>query len=228
MTTPAKKSTALDSTMRPAESLADKAYGLIEEMIVTLQLPPGSTITEGDLSERLKIGRTPIREALQRLAADRLVASVPRRGIIVTEINIPEHLALLETRRVLDRLILSRAARRASAEQKAMLRDLARKMPQAAEVPDVPEFMRLDSTADHVLEHASRNIFAVRATAPLHTHCRRFWYMYQENSDLKRSANLHAAAFNAVANADETAAVAAADRLIDYLENFTWTTLDNY
>ncbi|MBT3602137.1 MAG: GntR family transcriptional regulator, partial [Candidatus Latescibacteria bacterium] len=58
------------------ESLSNKAYHLIEEMIVTLVLPPGSNVTEKDLSEKLGIGRTPIREALQRLATEHLVIAV--------------------------------------------------------------------------------------------------------------------------------------------------------
>jgi len=210
------------------ESLAEQAYRLLEEMIVTLQLAPGAVLTEGDLSEKLNIGRTPIREALQRLSSEHLVTTMPRRGIIVTEINIPEHLALLETRRVLDRLIASRAARRATEEQKIALRNLGDKMMQAAAIPDVAEFMRLDSEADHILEQASRNIFAIRATAPLHTHCRRFWYMYQENGDLKLSAELHAAVFKAVAEADVSRAAEASDNLLNYLERVTRMTLENY
>ena len=68
--------------------VADRAYRELEEMIVTLQLSPGTVLSEQALSVRLKIGRTPIREALQRLARDGLVAIMPRRGIMVSEINL--------------------------------------------------------------------------------------------------------------------------------------------
>src|ERR1039458_820822 len=71
----------------PGLSLTDRAYGHLEELIVTLQLPPGSAVSETALSQRLEIGRTPIREALHRLARERLVTILPRRGIIVSEIN---------------------------------------------------------------------------------------------------------------------------------------------
>jgi DNA-binding GntR family transcriptional regulator len=210
------------------ESLSNKAYRLIEEMIVTLALSPGSNITEKDLSEKLSIGRTPIREALQRLATERLVIAVPRHGILVTEINIPEHLALLETRRVLDRLIASRATSRATPEQRDTLRELAIKIIDAATIPEASEFMRMDSEADTILEHACRNIFAVQATAPLHTHCRRFWFMYRKNGDLNLSASLHSTLFNGVAKGDESIAAAASDALLDYLVQFTRNTLDDY
>ena len=216
------------STHTPGESLANKAYRLIEEMIATLELAPGSNITEKDLSERLSIGRTPIREALQRLAIERLVVAVPRHGILVTEINIPEHLALLETRRVLDRLIAVRAASRATPEQRDTLRDLAIKIVDAAAIPDAAEFMRVDGEADSILETASRNIFAVQATAPLHTHCRRFWFMYRKHGDLTQSASLHSVLFRSVADADESAAATASDALLDYLVQFARKALDEY
>ncbi|MFQ5651743.1 MAG: GntR family transcriptional regulator [bacterium] len=207
-------------------SLADQAYQRIEEMIVTLQLPPGSHFSEGELSERLGIGRTPIREALQRLAAAGLIAALPRRGIFVTEINIGEHVALLETRRVLDRLIASRAARRARTDQRLDLRRCAAEISEAAARSNLTEFMRLDRRCDQILEAACHNRSAVRACAPLHTHCRRFWYQYQENGDLAQSAALHAQVMCAVADGDENKAAGASDQLLDYLDKFIRVALE--
>ena len=80
-------------------TLTDRAYRELEEMIVTLQLSPGTVLSEQALAMRLKIGRTPIREALQRLARDGLVVIMPRRGIMVSEINLRLQLRLLEVRR---------------------------------------------------------------------------------------------------------------------------------
>ena len=88
-------------------TLTDRAYRELEEMIVTLQLLPGTVLSEQALALRLKIGRTPIREALQRLARDGLVVIMPRRGIMVSEINLKLHLRLLEVRRELERLMAS-------------------------------------------------------------------------------------------------------------------------
>ena len=80
----------------PAQSLTDLAYAHLEELIVTLKLRPGAVVSEGELSVLTGIGRTPIREALQRLARERLVSILPRRGIIVSEINVKSQLRLLE------------------------------------------------------------------------------------------------------------------------------------
>ena len=75
------------SVLRQVETLTDLAYRQIEERIVTLRLKPGEVLSEQWLSATLKIGRTPIREALQRLALEGLVRILPRKGILVSEIT---------------------------------------------------------------------------------------------------------------------------------------------
>lgn len=207
-------------------SLAAQAYQTIEEMIVTLELPPGSGFSEAELSRRIGIGRTPLREALQRLATERLVTTLPRRGMIVTEINIGELLMLLETRRVLDRLIASRAATRALPAHREALRDGAARMHAAADNGDISAFMRCDREFDEILGAAARNRWAAEAVAPLHAHCRRFWYVHQNHGDLGRAAALHETLMTAVAGGDESGAGLAALRLLDYLEGLTRAVLD--
>jgi len=202
-------------------SLNEKAYQLVEEMIVTLALEPGAIFSENELSQSISIGRTPLREALQRLAHEGLVRVMPRRGMMVTEINATEHLSLLETRRVIDRLIAQRAAERATPLQRDQLRTLASSMHEAAEDQDVNEFMRIDKACDITLGLASRNTSAARAAAPLHALCRRFWFAYQNMGDLKKSAVDHHKLMIAVAEGDASAAHAASDHLLDYLELFT-------
>ena len=102
----------MDSTPAPFEMLTDRAYRLLEEEIVTLALAPGAVVSEAILSNRLGVGRTPIREALQRLAREHLVQILPRRGVIVSEIDVVKQLRLIETRRELERLLARSAARR--------------------------------------------------------------------------------------------------------------------
>ena len=207
-------------------SLADRAYDLVERMIVTLELAPGTVFSESELSERIGIGRTPLREALQRLSSDRLVVSLPRRGMMVTAIDAAEYLALLETRRALDRLVAARASTRGSDAQRATLREVASRIRAAAIRSDVDAFLRLDRSCDEVLHAAAGNPFAARAARPLHAHCRRFWSRYHRNGDLGMSAELHATILEAVAGGGEEAAATAADELVDYLERFTREALE--
>ena len=96
------------------ETLADQAYRELEEEITTLRIPPGAILSEAQLSERFGIGRTPVREALQRLAREGLVVIMPRRGVVVSEIDVAAQLRLLEVRRELERLMVRGAAQRAS------------------------------------------------------------------------------------------------------------------
>jgi DNA-binding GntR family transcriptional regulator len=99
--------------VNPTRTLTDQAYVVLEELIVTLRLAPGAVLSESALSEQLEIGRTPIREALQRLSREGLITILPRKGILVTEINPRSQLLLLEVRRELKRLLARTGAIRA-------------------------------------------------------------------------------------------------------------------
>jgi DNA-binding GntR family transcriptional regulator len=102
-------------------SLADKAYHEIRGLIVSLELAPGAVIDERELIERLEIGRTPVREALRRLAHERLVEVYPRRGMFVTGVDIRELARLSEVREVLEPEAARLAAERATdADREAM------------------------------------------------------------------------------------------------------------
>jgi DNA-binding GntR family transcriptional regulator len=208
-------------------TLTDRAYRELEEMIVTLQLSPGTVLSEQALAVRLKIGRTPIREALQRLARDGLVVIMPRRGIMVSEINLRLQLRLLEVRRELERLMASLAAERATPEERREFADVAQAMLAAAAKADDIAFMRLDQRFTILIATSARNEFARRSMGLMNALSRRFWYQhYQQVADLPLAAKLHAAVAEAVSQKKAKAAATASDRLIDYIEDFARKTLD--
>src|SRR5690349_2346614 len=144
-------------------TLTEKAYAQIEELIVTLQLPPGTVLSELVLADRLGIGRTPIREALQRLSRDGLVNILPRRGVLVSDIDLRSQLRLLEVRRELERLMARGAAERASDEERAQFAEIARGMNNASENEDDIAFMRLDQQFNTLVSLAARNEYASRS-----------------------------------------------------------------
>jgi DNA-binding GntR family transcriptional regulator len=213
--------------MRDERSLSERAYADLEEMIVTLKLAPGEAVSEQDLAQRLGIGRTPIREALQRLAREGLVAILPRRGILVSEINVKRQLRLLEVRRELERLIARSAARRATDEERKRFEDVARRFQDSAKVNDDLAFMRTDREFNFLCSAASHNEFAAGAMGLMHSLSRRFWYIhYKRAADMPLTAKLHANIARAIAKGDEQAAATASDKLIDEIEKFTRDTTD--
>jgi DNA-binding GntR family transcriptional regulator len=215
------------STLRQSDvTLTDKAYAQIEEQIVTLQLPPGTVLSELVLAERLGIGRTPIREALHRLSRDGLVNILPRRGVLVSEIDLRSQLRLLEVRRELERLMARGAAERATEEERAQFAEIAKGMQRASDKEDDISFMRFDQQMNSLISLSARNEFASRSMGLMHGLSRRFWYQhYKEAADLPLCARLHAAVAGAIAERDPDRAAAASDRLIEYIESFARSTL---
>lgn len=191
-----------------------------------LELPPGSAVSEAMLSERLGIGRTPIREALHRLARERLVQILPRRGVIVSDINVKAQLRLIEVRREVERLVARSAARRATPAERARFADLAKAFQQAARTGDDVAFLRIDREFNELCLEAARNEFAATAMQLMASLSRRFWYLhYKQAADMPETAKLHANIALAIAHSDPEAAAAASDALLDTIEAFTRATV---
>jgi DNA-binding GntR family transcriptional regulator len=210
------------------ETLTDRAYIHLEELIVRLNLAPGTVVSEQMLSDRLGIGRTPIREALQRLARERLVRILPRRGVVVSDIDVRSQLRLLEVRREVERLVARGAARRASPKERKEFTGLAREFERSAKTQDDETFMRIDRAFNELCLQAARNDFATGAMRLMNSLSRRFWYVHnKEAADMPEIAKLHAGVSRAIAMGDEIAAAAALDRLLDNVESFTRATVDS-
>lgn len=191
-----------------------------------LELPPGSAVSEATLSERLGIGRTPIREALQRLARERLVKILPRRGVIVSEINVKAQLRLLEVRRELERLVARSAARRATPAERARFRAVAKALNSAARTNDDVAFLRIDREFNELCLEAARNEFAATAMQLMASLSRRFWYLhYKQAADMPETAKLHADIAVAIAAGDPEAAARASDALLASIGDFTRNTV---
>lgn len=215
------------SEQRPdTQTLTQKAYHALEEQIVTLELRPGTVLSEAGIAKSLSIGRTPVREALQRLASEGLVTVLPRRGILVSDINPGQQIRLLSVRRELERLIAKEAARRRTAVQAQAFARLATGFAEAARSKDDVVFMRLDREFNKLLLEACDNPFAANAMRAMQGLSRRFWYHhYKQFLDLSRCALLHETVARAVADGVEDVATKASDHLIDYIEEFSRATV---
>ena len=208
-------------------TLTDQAYETIEEQICTLVLPPGASLSEIKLSEQLGIGKTPVREALQRLKYDGLITITPRRGAMVTSIDIQSQLRVLEVRRVIEPLTISLATTRATAPQRESLARLAGAMREAGDAAESITLIPLDADFNQLVVDAAQNDLARRTMASINAHCRRFWFQYYKSvGDAATEAHLHADIADAIARNAPADADRASHLLLDYFQRFTRKTLD--
>lgn len=211
----------------PRRRDADVAYDAIEAMVSTLALPPGSPIVEAEIAERISVGRTPVREALMRLMSIGLIVQQPRRGLLVSPIDLANHLDVIQTRRAIERLIAACSARRATPVERGLILGAAERMVAAAARDDLKAYMRADRELDSANHVGSRNSSAVTAVLPLVTQCRRFWYAYQHAGEITEGARCHAMLAEGIATGSEVDAARGSDALMDYLEAFTRQVMNN-
>lgn len=212
---------------KPSGTLTDQVYGRLEAMIVTLELPPGTLLSELAICRQFGVSRTPVGEALQRLAREGLVTILPRRGFVVTEINATEQIRLLELRREIARFIARSGAARAAMQEREALREVTNDFLKAAKLRDETAMTAADKRFHDLFANCAHNNFAALAMEPLDSLSRRFSHANKMmRDDAMKSAQLHAAIALAMADGDEKRAMQAADALADYLDEFVRSTLD--
>ncbi|MEU3851081.1 GntR family transcriptional regulator [Streptomyces sp. NPDC029554] len=138
-------------------SLAERAYRAVRDRLVMLEIRPGAPIHEEQLAQSLGVGRTPVREALKRLQYERLITTYPRRGTFATEVNITDLAHICEVRLELEPLAAARAARRATAADRAALTALRQELAGAAPGRQDAELMHLDLQAHRAIYAAAHN-----------------------------------------------------------------------
>lgn len=162
--------------------LSDIAHHLIRQKIITLELPPMSAIDEQALMEDLQLGRTPIREALQRLAAEGFVFFAPRRGIFVAEISITDLQKIFELRVVLEGFCARLAAQRATEEQLAEMEATIQELERVLD-GDTKALMVIDERFHQLLYQAADNEFLLDILTRLHAMSFRLWYLVLDRLD---------------------------------------------
>jgi len=197
-------------------SLAEQAYRLLEEQLVTLKLAPGELVAEKDLMEKAGIGRTPVREAIQKLSAEGLLQVLPRKGLMVTPLRRSDLSQIIEARRVMERLLVVKATERATPDQRQAIRILGSQIEVAD--TDVETFFRLDQRLNELLEAACSNRFLVDSLTAMHAQCRRLWYLHRKQLNLPRAVQLHGGLARAVADGNGAGAIRALDEIIRTLE----------
>lgn len=157
-----------------AESLAERAYTELRDRIVSLALPPGAPLPEDALMAELELGRTPIREAVNRLALEDLVTIYPRRGTFVSEIEITDLGQISDVRRQLEGHAAYRAAQNATAAERDEADGLIDELD--AEPPTAEDLMRLDARIHRFVYRASGNPYLASTLDRYLNLSLRIWY----------------------------------------------------
>jgi DNA-binding GntR family transcriptional regulator len=170
-----------------ARSQSEEAYLRIRDRIVCLEMAPGSVVNEARLREELKIGRTPIREALQRLARENLVKSIPHRGTFVTDVNITDLARITEVRIVLEAHAARLAADKLAGGDRAAIEDLL-DVVAAGKITGQQELMRLDQQIHQTVYRATRNPFLEATLERYFNLSLRLWYLVLDREIRLREA----------------------------------------
>ncbi len=157
-------------------SLSQQAYEAIKRQIVSLRLAPGAVIDENRLQIELDLGRTPIREALQRLAQEKLVVVAPRRGTFVTGIELKDLKLLFEARLPLETLAIRLAAQRGTMEQWRHMETALSQIDEADDPHSNEDLMAIDAACHEIIYDAIGNPFLHDTLVTLYALSLRLWY----------------------------------------------------
>lgn len=157
-------------------SLRQRAYERIKQKIVALELAPGSVIDEAALQAELDLGRTPIREALQRLALEKLVVIVPRRGMFVADIGVMDLQRLFEVRVVLECMAARLAAARGTEQHWQRMAAVLAELPTSTSPVDNQAIIAVDQACHEIIYEAIDNEFLQDTLITLYALSLRLWY----------------------------------------------------
>jgi DNA-binding GntR family transcriptional regulator len=176
---------------------ADRAYLAIRGLIVSLELPPGAVIDERELMERLGLGRTPVREALRRLAQEQLVEVFPRRGMFVTGVDVRDLARISEVRTALEPEAARLAAERATDEEREELADLGDGIKKGADL------MGLDEQIHRSIYAAAHNHLLEKTLGEYYVLALRIWMIALDRAqDLEDAVEAHRDLIKAIVVAD--------------------------
>ncbi|WP_283194635.1 GntR family transcriptional regulator [Rhizobium sp. AN80A] len=201
----------------PNSSQSHLAYLALEHAIVTLALTPGALVNEKQLIDLSGHGRTPVREAIQKLAWQGLIVVKPRVGLQIAEIGATDHAHVMQVRRELEPIAAALVAEHATEGQRNQLVECARAMNNCAVSGDLAGFFAADKAFDEILEESCPNAFITSALGPVQTHSRRLWYSKASPERMDRSISLHVAVIRAIQQGKAGEARKAMTALIDYL-----------
>lgn len=211
-----------DKAPRGQVNLMEVAYERLEQLIIKCDLKPGSFLSMQDLQSMTGSSRTPIYNAVSRLATDTLVIIHPRHGVRIAPIDLARERMLLQLRKDLERFVLRLAVERATTTHRTQIMHVARTMRDHREAMTMAEFNAFDSRIDRLILQAAAEPFLEHTLRPLHTIFRRIGWIHHfhigAEQSVLRTIDAHLAILDAVATRHIDQAVAASDELINFVE----------
>jgi DNA-binding GntR family transcriptional regulator len=200
------------------ELLADRAYNDLRDRIVTLRIPPGAPIDEDVLGGELGIGRTPVREAIKRLALENLVTVFPRRGTFASEINITDLADISDVRMQLEGHAAYRAAQRITPAQRAELEELLEELDHSQGSDDTGGLMGLDTRVHRFIHRCAGNPYLEDSLGRYFNLSLRIWYLVLDRlPHLFARVHEHGDLLRAIADGDAEGARAI---IAEHIETF--------
>lgn len=173
-------------------SLTEKAYQTLAHKIVTLDLEPGSVLTESRLMHELKIGRTPIREAIQRLIAEGLVTHLHHRGMLVADIRAADVAQIYEFRTQIESSAARLAATRMTAPQLQELQRIHAEMDRSADDADTETFIAQDRRFHELLARGADNHYLETVLLNVYNlHLRLWYFLFKRQGGLRETVHEH-------------------------------------
>jgi DNA-binding GntR family transcriptional regulator len=202
---------------------SDQAYERIEELLICCKLAPGRFLATHELQAMVGYGRTPVHQALNRLAADTLVQITPRHGIRIAPIDLTRDRLLLRLRRDMERFVIRLATERSGASERNRMQHIKRQLVEHGANMTIEQFNVADRLIDQLFLAAAQEPFVEGTLRPLHTIFRRIGWIYHmhapEKVDLQGTIDGHIAVIEAVASGNVDGAIAASDGLMDFVDS---------
>jgi DNA-binding GntR family transcriptional regulator len=197
-------------------SAGEVAYERLKRLIVTVEIPPGTALSEPALVAHLGIGRTPVREALRRLADERLIVIFPRRGLVVAQLGLPEVQQLFEARLTVEGDLARLAAERAAAADHVTLTHLNEAVHEAENDHSFSSFLDVDQRLHREIARIARNTFLTEAADRILTLNAWLWHTHMARYGIEPSDYAsHDRIVSAIGGRD---AEAAREAMIDHIE----------
>jgi GntR family transcriptional regulator, rspAB operon transcriptional repressor len=172
---------------RPVKSLLDQAYNEIKLRIITCGYRPGEVLSEAAISDELKIGRTPVHQAIHRLMMDGLITIMPRKGVMVAPAGVDEVMEIIDVRLVTECYCARLAADRADDSELQHLQKIVDASEKVTKQRDVEKMMLFDREFHDTLARAARNTVLADVLRSLHERSLRFWFISLRDPDHHRN-----------------------------------------